>query len=144
MAQARLQGYLNKRSRAYTSPMHVTPSRPAKRAPLESIQETDEDNLVTQQERLSPIASLCTSTQLQLSFSEVTPQRESGSSTSLLSQWSTDELEALVQFVLENGKGDVWATPRTTQQSVQVWNAAATFIQRKVGTAHVRTSTSVS
>jgi len=34
--------------------------------------------------------------------------------------WSAGELEGLVQFVLENGKSDVWATPRTTQQSVHV------------------------
>ena len=49
---------------------------------------------------------------------------------------STDELQALVKIALENGKGDVWVT----HQSVKVWSAAAAFIQRKVGTAHARTS----
>ena len=71
----------------------------------------------------------------ELSFSEVNPSSESESS--VRSHWSTDELQALVQFVLENGKADVWPT----HQSTKVWSAVASFIQRKAGTAHVRTST---
>lgn len=143
MAQARLQSYLNKRPRAFTSPTHVTPVRPAKRVPLQDIieesQSADGDDLFSREERPSPgessIDSLCTCAQLQLSFSEANPSSESRE-PSLRSHWSTDELQALVQFALENGKGDVWAT----HQSAKVWSAAAAFIQRKVGTAHARTS----
>ena len=37
MVQARLQSYLNKRPRAFTSPTRVTLVRPAKRVPLQDI-----------------------------------------------------------------------------------------------------------
>ena len=69
-----------------------------------------DDDLLSQQERFSPKETLCTSAQLQLSFAP--PQSES---TILCSQWSKDELMALVQFVIEkaNGKSDT----RATQQS---------------------------
>jgi len=133
MAQARLQGYLSKHSRTFTSPTCVTPARPTKWVPLQDIMEetqsTDDDYLVSCEEWLSPINSLCASTQLQLSFSDANPSIES--------DWSMDELKAFVQFVLENGRGNVWAT----HQSAKVWSAVATFIQRKVGTTHIRTST---
>ena len=78
--------------------------------------------------------------ELQLSFSEVNPSRDPSneSESSLRSHWSTDELQALVQFVLESGKADVWPP---SHQSTKVWSAAASFIHRKVGTAHLRTST---
>ena len=137
MAQVRLQCYVSKRPRVFSSPTRVTPARPTKWAPLQDIieetQSTDDDDLVSWEER-SVIDSLCASAQLQLSFSKVNPSSESESS--LCSHWSTDELQALVQFVLENGKADVWPT----HQSTKVWSAVASFIQRKAGTAHVRTS----
>ena len=148
MAQARLHDYFSKRPRPFTSPTRVTPVRPTKRVSLlqdimEEIQSTnlDDDDLVSREEQILPIDSLCASAELQLSFSEANPRANpsSESESTLCSHWSTDELQALVQFVLENGKGDVWATHQRAN-----WSAAATFIQRKVGTAHVRTRTYLS
>ena len=138
MAQTRLQSYFRKCPRSFTSsPTRMTPVRPTKRIPLQDILEESPD--VSGKQRLSPvdltINSLCASAQLQLSFSEAYPSSESHEST-LRSHWSKDELLALVQFVIENGKDNVWAT----HQHANVWSVAATFIQRKVGTAHVRTS----
>ena len=133
--------------RAFSSPTRVTPARPTKRVPLQDIMEetqsAHDDDLASWEER-SVIDSLCAcapGSELQLSFSEVNPNRDPSSeseSSFIRSHWSTDELQALVQFVLESGKADVWPP---SHQSTKVWSAAASFIHRKVGTAHLRTST---
>ena len=81
------------------------------------------------------VDSLCASAQLQLSFSEEYPSLDSSSKShesTLRSHWNDDELLALVQKRIMN----------RLPISVQMYagSVAAIFIQRKVGTVHVRTS----
>ena len=88
MAQARLWSYLNKRPRVFTSPTRVTPVRPTKRVPLQTVMEeshsADDGDPFPREEWPSPMESsinnLYVSAQLQLSFSEANPRSENESS----------------------------------------------------------------
>ena len=98
-----------KRSRVQSSPTLMTPVRAQKRAPLrEIVEEVGE-------------------TRMQLTY-------ESDESRSI--NWSNDELKALVEFILFNGKGDVWPT----HHRMDFWSSAAGFIKMRSNTSNQRSS----
>ena len=100
----------------------MTPVRPTKWIPLQDILEEspNDDYFDSGKQHLSlmslTINGLCASAELQLSFPEAYSRSESheeSHESTLRSHWSKDELLA---FVIENGKGNVWAGLPTNVQ----------------------------